>query len=102
MMPSEFVYGDYLVRVESDVIEQFVRTVAASYRVPIAWAAAEFEPRKHDVVRVRIGTAADPTASFFSSVAYTNTMFSLEIPSDEAQRLRGFLTEAAQGAGRDR
>jgi hypothetical protein len=74
-----YAFGDYLVRVDGGVIEQFARTVATSYRVPVAWAAAEFEQRKHDVVRVRIGVAADPTAAFFSGVAYTNTLFSIEI-----------------------
>jgi hypothetical protein len=97
---SEYTYGDYLVRVESGVIEQFARTVASSYRLPIAWASAEFEQRKHDVVRVRIGVAADPTASFFSSVAYANTMFSFEIPSDEEPGLRDFLGGVARDAGR--
>lgn len=99
-MPSEYAFGDYLVRVDGGVIEQFVRTTASSYRVPVAWASAEFEQRKHDVVRVRIGVAADPTAAFFSGVAYTNTLFSIEIPGSEEPRLRDFLREVAREAGR--
>jgi hypothetical protein len=67
---SDYAFGDYLVRVDGGVIEQFARTIATSYRVPVAWASAEFEQRKHDVVRVRIGVAADPAAAFFSGVAY--------------------------------
>ena len=97
---SEYAFGDYLVRVDGGVIEQFARTAATSYRVPVAWAAAEFEQRKHDVVRARIGVAADPAAAFFSRVAYTNTPFSIEIPGSEEPRLRHFLSEAARQAGR--
>jgi hypothetical protein len=97
---SEYAFGDYLVRVDGGVIEQFARTVATSYRVPVAWAAAEFEQRKHDVVRVRIGVAADPAAAFFSRVAYTNTLFAIEIPGSEEPRLRDFLSRSAQDAGR--
>ena len=82
------------------MIEQFARTVATSYRIPVAWAAAEFEQRKHDVVRVRIGVAADPAAGFFSGVAYTNTLFSIEIPGSEEPRLRDFLSGVARHAGR--
>ena len=99
-MTSEYAFGDYLVRVDGGVIEQFARTTATSYRVPVAWAAAEFERRKHDVVRVRIGVAADPTAAFFSGVAYTNTLFSIEIPGSEEPRLRDFLSGVARDAGR--
>jgi hypothetical protein len=97
---AEYAFGDYLLRVDGGVIEQFARTVATSYRVPVAWAAAEFEQRKHDVVRVRIGVAADPAAPFFSGVAYANTLFSLEIPGSEEPRLRDFLSRAAWDAGR--
>jgi hypothetical protein len=96
----EYGFGNYLVRVDGGVIEQFARMVAGSYRVPVAWAAAEFEHRKHDVVRVRIGVAADPAAAFFSGLAYTNTMFSIEIPASEALRLRDFLSRVARDAGR--
>jgi hypothetical protein len=32
---SEYAFGDYLVRVEGGVIEQFARTIATSYRVPV-------------------------------------------------------------------
>jgi hypothetical protein len=53
-------------------------------------------------VPVRIGVATDPSASFFSSIAYTNTLFSPEIPSGEEPRLRSFLAEAARDAGRER
>ena len=97
---SDYAFGDYLVRVDGGVIEQFARTAATSYRVPVAWASAEFEQRKHDVVRVRIGVAADPAAGFFSGVAYTNTMFSIEIPASEEPRLRDFLRGVALDAGR--
>ena len=99
-MASEYAFGDYLVRVDGGVIEQFARTIATSYRVPAAWAAAEFERRKHDVVRVRIGVAADPAAAFFSAVAYTNSLFSIEIPGSEVPRLRDFLSEVARDASR--
>ncbi len=99
-MASEYAFGDYLVRVDNGVIEQFARTVATSYRLPVAWASAEFEQCKHDVVRVRIGVAADPTATFFSSVACTNTMFSIEIPSSEEPGVRDFLSGIARDAGR--
>jgi hypothetical protein len=97
---SEYSYGDYLVRVDSGVVEQFKRIVVGSYRLPISWASAEFEQRKHDVVRVTIGVAADPAASFFSGVAYTNRVFSVEIPASEALQLRTFLGDAARSAGR--
>lgn len=97
---AEYAFGDYLVLVDGGVIEQFARTAATSYRVPVAWAAAEFEQRKHDVVRVRIGVAADPAAAFFSRVAYTNTLFPMEIPGSEEPRLRAFLLGAAREAGR--
>lgn len=99
-MTSEYAFGDYLVRVDDGVIEQFARSVATSYRIPLAWAAAEFEQRKHDVVRVRIGVAADPAAGLFSSVAYANTLFSMEIPGSEEPRLRDFLSGIARDAGR--
>ena len=99
-MTAEYAFGDYLMRVDGGVIEQFARTVATSYRIPVAWAAAEFEQRKHDVVRVRLGMAANPAAGFFSGVAYTNTLFSMEIPDSEEPRLRAFLTAVAQAAGR--
>ena len=99
-MTAEYAFGDYLMRVDGGVIEQFARTVATSYRIPVAWAAAEFEQRKHDVVRVRLGMAANPAAGFFSGVAYTNTLFSMEIPGSEEPRLRAFLTPVAQAAGR--
>jgi hypothetical protein len=49
---------------------------------------------------VRIGVAADPAAAFFSGVAYTNTMFSIEIPASEEPRLRDFLRRVARDAGR--
>jgi hypothetical protein len=49
---------------------------------------------------VRIGVVTDPSASCFSSIAYTITLFSLEIPSGEEPRLRSFLAEAARDAGR--
>jgi hypothetical protein len=97
---SEYAFGDYLVRVDGGVIEQFARTIATSYRVPVAWASAEFEQRRHDVVRVRIGVAADPAAGFFSGVAYANSMFSIEIPGSEEPRLRDFLSGVARDAGR--
>jgi hypothetical protein len=97
---SEYAFGDYLVRVDGGVIEQFARTIATSYRVPVAWASAEFEQRKHDVVRVRIGVAGDPAAGFFSGVAYANSMFSIEIPGSEEPRLRDFLSGVARDAGR--
>ncbi len=96
----EYAFGDYLVLADGGVIEQFARTAATSYRVPVAWAAAEFEQRKHDVVRVRIGVAADPAAGFFSRVAYTNTLFSIEVPGSEEPRLRAFLSAVAREAGR--
>jgi hypothetical protein len=98
---SEYTFGNYLLRVEGGVIEQFSRQIGLSYRLPVTWAAAEFENRKDDVVRVSIGVAADPTASFFSSIARTNTyVFTFEIPSGEEPRLRGFLSGAARDAGR--
>jgi hypothetical protein len=97
---AEYAFGDYLVRVDGGVIEQFARAVAGSYRVPVAWAAAEFEQRKHDVVRVRIGVAANPAAGFFSGVAYANSLFSMEIPGSEEPRLRDFLSWVAREAGR--
>ena len=62
-MTAEYAFGDYLVRVDGGVIEQFARTVATSYRVPVAWAAAEFEQRKHDVARVRIGVGPSRQAT---------------------------------------
>jgi hypothetical protein len=99
-MALEYVFEGYLVRAEDGVIEQFSRTVAGSYRVPLAWAAAQFEQRKHDAVRVQIGMAADPVASFFSNVAFTNPAFTLEVPSSEETRLREFLQAAARNAGR--
>jgi hypothetical protein len=49
---------------------------------------------------VRIGVAADPAAAFFSGVAFTNTMFSIEIPASEEPRLREFLSEVARAARR--
>jgi hypothetical protein len=52
-------------------------------------------------VRVRIGVASDASASLFSSIAYTNTLFSLEIPSGEEPWLPSFLAEAARDAGRE-
>ncbi len=99
-MGLEYIFAGSLVRVEDGVIEQFARTIAGSYRIPIAWASAQLEPRKHDVVRVQIGMAADPAASFFSSVAFTNPNFTFEVPSSEEMRLREFLQAAAQTAGR--
>ena len=99
-MAFDYAFGDYLVRADGGVLEQFARTVATSYRVPVAWAAAEFEQRKHDVVRVRIGIAADPAAGFFSRLAYSNTLFSLELPASEEPRLRDFLSRIARDAGR--
>jgi hypothetical protein len=44
--------------------------------------------------------AADPAAGFFSSVAYANSMFSIEIPGSEEPRLRDFLSRVARDAGR--
>jgi hypothetical protein len=96
----EYVFEGYLLRVEDGVIEQFSRAIAGSYRVPLAWASAQFEQRKHDAVRVQIGMAADPAASFFSDVAFTNAAFTLDIPSSEERRLREFLQAAARTAGR--
>jgi hypothetical protein len=82
-------------------MEQFSQVIAGSYRVLLAWASAQFEERKHDVVRVQIGIASDRQASFFSSVAFTNPAFTLDIPSSEEPRLREFLQSAARTAGRD-
>jgi hypothetical protein len=96
----EYAFEDNLVRVEDGVIEQFSRAIAGSYRVPLAWASAQFEQRKHDVVRVQIGIASDPQASFFSSIAFTNPGFTIELPSSQEPRLREFLQAAAQTAGR--
>jgi hypothetical protein len=79
LLVSEYTFGNYLLRVEGGVIEQFSRKIGSSYRVPVTWAAAEFENRKHDVVRVSIGVAAAPTASFFSSIARAN-LFSETAP----------------------
>ncbi len=44
--------------------------------------------------------AANPAAAFFSGVAYTNTLFSIEIPGSEEPRLRDFLSRVAWDAGR--
>jgi hypothetical protein len=99
-MAVDYVFEGYLLRVEDGVIEQFSRAIAGSYRVPLAWASAQFEQRKHDVVRVQIGMATEPEASFFSSVAFTNPAFTLEVPAFEEPRLREFLQEAARAAGR--
>jgi hypothetical protein len=99
-MGLEYAFEGCLLRVEDGVIEQFSRGVAGSYRVPLAWASAQLELRKHDAVRVQIGMATDPAASFFSDVAFTNPAFTLELPSSEETRLREFLQAAAQTAGR--
>ena len=95
-MALEYLFDGYLLRVEDGVIERFSRAIAGSYRIPLAWASAEFEQRKHDVVRVQIGMTTDPEAPFFSSPAFTNPAFTLEVPSSEEPRLREFLLTAAR------
>lgn len=100
VMALEYVFEGNLMRVEDGVIEQFAQAIAGSYRIPLAWASASLEPRKHDAVRVQIGMATDLAAPFFSSVAFTNPAFTFEVPTSEEMRLREFLQAAAQTAGR--
>jgi hypothetical protein len=100
-MATEYVFEGYMLRVEDGVLEQFSRMIAGSYRVPLAWASAQFEQRKHDLVRVQIGTATDQQTPFFSDVAFTNPAFTIEVPSAEEPRLREFLQAAARAVGRD-
>ena len=99
-MADDYMFEGYLVRIEDGVPEQFSQAIAGSYRVPLVWASAQFEQRKHDVVRVQIGVAADLQASFFSSVAFTNPAFTMDLPAAEEPRLRAFLEAAARTAAR--
>ena len=97
---ADYTFQDHLIRVENGVIEQFSRTIAGSMRTPMAWAAAQLEARKHDMVRVQIGVASGPDAPFFTDIAFMSTAFTFEIPADEEPRLRAFLADAARAAGR--
>jgi hypothetical protein len=96
---TDYTFQDHLIRAENGVLEQFARSIVGTVRVPLAWVAAQLEPRKHDMVRVQIGVAA-PDAPLFSDVAYMSPAFTFEIPADEEPRLRAFLTDAAREAGR--
>lgn len=82
------------------MLEQFSRVVVGSVRTPQVWMCAQLEPRKHDVVRVLIGTALDPQAPSFSDVSFANQTFNFDMPAAEEPRLRAFLEQAARSSGR--
>jgi hypothetical protein len=96
----DYQYEDHLIRIESGVIEQFSRSIVGSMRTPIAWASVKLEARKHDMVRVQIGVASGPDSPFFSDIDFMSPAFTFEIPAGEEPRLRAFLADAAQAAGR--
>jgi hypothetical protein len=98
--PLEYRYEAHLLRVADGVLEQFALHIAGSIRTPLLWACASLEARKHDVVRVQIGTTTEADASFYSAPSFMNQSFTFEIPAMEEQRLRVFLDEAARLGGR--
>ncbi len=82
------------------MVEQFSRAISGSMRIPLVWLAAELETRRHDVVRVKLGTAPDLDCPLFSNVGFTNPAFTFDLPSEEEAGLRSFLETAARDGGR--
>lgn len=99
-MATEWAYEGTLLRADDGVIEQFSRVISGSMRIPMAWLSAQLEPRKHDVVRVKLGIATDPGAPLFSDIGFTNPAYTFDLPAAEEQGLRSFLEAAARDAGR--
>ncbi len=100
MEPLEYRYEGHMLRLADGVLEQFALLVAGSVRTPLAWCCASLEPRKHDVVRVQLGTSTEADAPFYSAPSFVNQAFTFEIPAGEEPRLRAFLDEAARLGGR--
>ncbi len=100
MEPLEYRYEGHILRLADGILEQFALHVAGSVRTPLAWSCASVEVRKHDVVRVQIGTTTQTDAPFYSSPSFMSQAFTFEIPAVEEERLRAFLDEAARLAGR--
>ena len=100
MEPLEYRCEGHILRVADGILEQFAVHVAGSVRTPLAWCCASLELRKHDVVRVQIGTTMQADASFYSQPSFMNQAFTFEVPAAEEDRLRAFLDEAARLGGR--
>ncbi len=93
-MAQQLALGDdSLLRAEDGVLELFARVVTGSYRIPVGWVAVELEPRKHDMVRVRIGTRT-AGADLYSSPAFMKGEFNFEIAAADESALRAFLDSA--------
>lgn len=99
-MFTEWANEEIILRAGDGVVEQFSRVIAGSMRIPLEWLAAQLEARKHDVVRVKLGTAVDPTRPLFSDVGFTNPAFTFDLPVAEEAGLRSFLEAAVRDAGR--
>jgi hypothetical protein len=97
---TEWTYGEVLLRAGDGVVEQFSRAISGSMRIPLVWLAAELETRKHEVVRVKLGTASDSDCPLFSDVIFTNPAFTFDLPVAEEAGLRSFLEAAARDGGR--
>jgi hypothetical protein len=99
-MAIEYEYDGNLIRFGAGIVEQFSRIAVGSHRTPAAWLAVALESRKHDMLRVQVGTSAPGETAFYSSPVNTNSVFAFDVPATEETALRAFFQSVAQAAGR--